>query len=282
MTTGDSLDGDGGGPIVDDPAERVRVDEAEWVRRSVWLGRAISICAVIATVVTLILVQRFGQTYRDGLEVTTQSAELVVDSVEPARLLAEDLASLADALAEGIEATRTLFATTSETLAAIGEASSTNIADSAEGAASVADDLAGWLETIERFIPGNSDSVAEALRTFADGLEPVAEQLRTLGNQLETSAQQLEQADATLDQLALSVADVAAGIDELMPVFDELEATANDLEQRANDASDRVAGDLWLLRLVVVVLGVALTLAGIAVERFAVHLAESSAFVSTA
>lgn len=256
------------------------IGEAQWIHRTILLGRLIVVSAVVATVLTLVLVERFGTTYQDGLDVTTESAELVVDSIEPVRILAADLSELADALAAGIEETRAVVATTSDTLAALSEASMSNFADIADGAAGVADDLAGVLEAIERFVPGDTQSVAEELRILADGLEPVADQLRSLGIQLETASQQLDAADATLERLSVSVAEVARGIDQLEPTLDRLEATANDLVERANDASDKVGLNQWLLRLVVVILGVALACAGLAVERFARFLAERSAFVS--
>lgn len=257
------------------------VDETRWVRRTIWLGRAVVACAVVATVGTLILVQRFGRTYEDGLAVTTESAELVADSIGPAQLLAADLSELADALADALDGARLVLATTGDTIDAIGEASSTNLADVADGAAGAADDLAGVLETIERFIPGNSDSVAEELRTLADGLEPVADQLRVLGGQLEAGAAQLDDADSSIERLSVSVAEVSAGIDQLAPTFDRLEVAAADLALRAEEATDRVGADLWLLRVIVVVLGLAVAFAGLAIERFARHLAERSPLVST-
>jgi methyl-accepting chemotaxis protein len=254
--------------------------EARWTHRSIWLGRGIVVCAVVATLVTLVLVERFATTYQDGLDVTTESAELVAESVEPAQILAADLSELADSLVAGIDETRAVVATTGDTLGALGDASTTNLADTADGAAGVADDLAGVLETIERFIPGDTDSVAEELRTLADGLEPVADQLRELGGRLQSGSDQLTDADATLERLSVSVAEVARGLDRLGPTFAELEATSADLAERAQDASDRVDVDLWLLRLVVIVLGVALACAGLAIERFARHLAQGSASVA--
>lgn len=253
--------------------------EAQWVRRSIWLGRTIVVCAVIATVATLVVVERFGQTYEDGLAVTSESAELVADAVVPLQLLAGDLQELAESLEQGIEGARTVLATTGDTVDAIGVASATNLADTARGAAGVADDLAGVIETIERFIPGNTQSAAEELRTLADGLEPVADQLADLGAQLQTGAAELAEADATLVALSASVADVANGIDQLTPTLERLESTAIDLVERAQDANDRVGVDLWLVRIVVVVLGVALVCAGLAIERFARHLELTSAFV---
>jgi methyl-accepting chemotaxis protein len=252
-----------------------------WIRRSRWLGRVIVVCAVVATVVMLVLVQRIGRTYEDGLEVTAQSAHLVSDSVEPARVIAEDLAELTDAVAAGIDGTREVVATASDTLGAIGDASATNIAESADAAAAVADELAGFLETVERFIPGDRQSVAEELRSFSDGLEPVADQLRSLGDQLTTGAEQLVRADATLGELAISVQEVATGIEQLGPTLDELELTADDLAIRAEEASDRVDTDLWLLRLLVVVLGVALACTGFAIELFARHLGAHTESVRT-
>ena len=253
------------------------IDDGGWTRRSVLVGRVIAIAAVVATVIALVLIERLGTTYEDGLAVTEDSAQLVVESVEPAKTLADDLSMLANELASGLEASRGLVATTASTLDSVGAASSENLADSADAAAAAADDLASVLETIERFIPGDTQSAAEELRAFADGLEPVAEQLRTLGGQLQTGAMQLEDADATIADLAAAVQSVASDIAELQPAFDDLEVTAEQLAERATDATDRVSLDRWLVRLFVVLLGAALALAGVAVERVARRLGALSA-----
>ena len=86
--------------------------------------------------------------------------------------------------------------------AQLGEAARTNLADSVEGTAQIADRVADVIEGIERFIPGNSDSLAEELRTVSDGLEPVPEQLRTLGDQLVVGSDDLQASMVTLDALS--------------------------------------------------------------------------------
>lgn len=251
------------------------VNDGTWTQRSVFVGRVITITAALAAVVALVLVERLGTTYEDGLAVTEESALLVSDAVGPVKALAGDLSTLAAELAAGLEATRGLAATTGSTLDSVGEASSANLAESAEAAAAVADDLAGVLETIERLIPGDTESVAEELRAFADGLEPVADQLRTLGGQLQAGATQLEEADTTLADLAAGMTSVSSGIQELGPAVDELEVTAEQLAERAGQATDRVELDRWLVRVFVILLGAALAFTGVAVERVARRLGDS-------
>ena len=71
-----------------------------------------------------------------------------------------------------------------------------------DGLAGISDRLAGFVEAIERLIPGDSESLAEDLRVLADGLEPLSEQLVVLGDQLTTAADELAAADPALEALA--------------------------------------------------------------------------------
>lgn len=243
-------------------------DSVRWARTMSAVGRAVVVTAVLATVVALVLVQRLSATYRDGLTVTEASAELVTDSIEPIRALADDLAGLAVTLVDGLELAQSVVASAEATLADLGTASATNLSETATAAADIADRLAAALETIERFIPGDSDSIAEELRVFADGLEPVAEQLETLGEELSAASTDLGASQVTLGELAVQVDVIATDIDGLGPAFDSLDATAADVRVRADAASDRVELDLWLGRILIVAVGVLFAAIGIIADRF--------------
>ncbi len=162
----------------------------------------IGLVAVAAFVaVGLVLVQRVGKTYEDGLEVAADSAALAVDAAEPLASMTDNLIDFARVAETGIEEARSIVASAQVSIAQLGESAATDLAEMAEGLASVADDIAGVIETIERFIPGDPQSAAEDLRQIADGLEPVPDDLRTLGAQLQETATELEAVDPTLAEL---------------------------------------------------------------------------------
>jgi hypothetical protein len=243
-------------------------DPQRWAKTMAALGRVVVVTAAVATVAALVLVERLSVTYRDGLTVTEASAALVTDSVDPIRTLADDLAELAATMVEGLELADSLVANAEATLADLGTASVTNLSDAATAAADIADRLAATFETIERFIPGDKDSIAEELRAFADGLEPVAEQLRTIGDQLTIAATDLGNSRATLAQLAEQIDVIATDIGGLGPTFDALDAAAEDLQARADAASDRIDFDLWLGRILIVAVGAVFAAVGIIADRF--------------
>ncbi len=237
------------------------------------LGRVIVAIAAVATVAALVLVERVGQTYEDGLYVTQQSGVLVADAIAPVEVLAQDVGALSATFADGLEGARDVLATTQAVLDQVGVASATNIADSAQALAEMSDRLAKKFELIERLIPGNTQSIAEEFRAFSDGIEPLADQLRTLGAELQTAADQLDATDAAIADLAARVDAIATDIEALLPNFEALGATATELQRAATAASDRLGLDLWLLRILVIVGGVAFAVIGIVTDRLARALA---------
>jgi methyl-accepting chemotaxis protein len=255
------------------PSSPNPADLARWTARITLLGRVIVVCAIVGTIAALVLVERMQQTFEGALTVTEQSADLVADAVEPVRALAEDLAALAVTVAEGLDATEDLLATSQAVLDDVGLAAATNLAEITDAAADVADRLARQLERIERLIPGDSQSVAEELRALSDGLQPVADQLRTLGEQLQTAADELDGAITAVVDLAARVEAIADHIDELGPTLDALSATATDLQDRAATASDRLGLDMWLMRVLVLVAGVGFAAFGLLTQRLATVLA---------
>ena len=239
-----------------------------WAKTITVLGRVVVVTAVVATIAALVLVQRLSATYRDGLVVTEASAALVTDSVVPIRALADELSGLAATLADGLAAAESAVDTTATVIADIGDASRSNLAESATAASDVSERLAGTLETIEAFIPGNRNSIAEELRAFSDGLDPVAEQLRTVGDELSTLAVELDESRTTLAELATQVGVIAEAIEALGPSFDALDATATDLREQAAAASARIGLDLFFGRVLIVALGVVFVAIGVIADRF--------------
>jgi uncharacterized protein YoxC len=188
-------------------------------------------------------------------------------ATDPATGLTTDLADLTRSVDDTLQAVRSLAETAGTSTGQLGEAARTNLADSVEGTAQIADRVADVIEGIERFIPGNSDSLAEELRTVSDGLEPVPEQLRTLGDQLIVGSDDLQASLVTLDALSRRIEAIAAGIEDTADAIDDLPAVARALEASAREARDRVTVDLWLFRIAVVLAGAAVFLVALALQR---------------
>lgn len=233
-------------------------------------------------VLALFLVERVGDTYRDGLEVTADGATVASLSATNAESLAGDLVELIETSSTTLDEARDLVLSASVTTSELGAAFGTNIADAVTGTSSIADRLASLIEAIERFIPGDSDSLAEDLRTLSDGLEPVPAQLRTLGERLSTSSTQLEDAAGTLAELVTQLDGVATSVDAARDRLVEVQRLSADVSRRAERALDRSDSDLWLVRLLVVVIGAGTIGAAIAARRALDLLASSSTPAVTA
>ena len=216
---------------------------------------------VVAVVLGLVLVQRVGTTYRDGLDVAAESARLLGDAAGPIDQMTTDLVAFAGTAGTGITDARALLQSAATSLDDLGAASRDDLAVTTEGLASLADRVAGVLETIEDFIPGDRDSTAEDLRKIADGLEPVPAELRDLGTQLQQTATELRDADPTLAAVAASVADLGADLEQLAPSIAELgTAAGRPRRARRRGARPRRPRPLAGRALVVVLLGAVLAI----------------------
>jgi hypothetical protein len=97
---------------------------------------AVSALAIIGTVLGLLLVQRIGTTYRDGLEVARDSALVASTSTASVERLAADVSKLAASAATSLEQATTVVDSAAESAADIGTAFGTNVADALDGTAS--------------------------------------------------------------------------------------------------------------------------------------------------
>lgn len=228
---------------------------------------SVAVLAAIGTVLGLLLVQRVGTTYRDGLAATADGADVAALGAASAEVLAGDIVDLADAAGASIDEAREFVVIAAGTTSDLGGALGTNIADGVSGTSSIADDLATLIESIERFIPGDRDSLAEDLRLLADGLAPVPDQLRSLGVELDSSAVSLEAAADTLTDIGVQLDQVELSIGEARLALVEVEELSADVAERSRRALDRSGTDLWLVRLLVLVLGLGTAGAALAAHR---------------
>lgn len=215
-----------------------------------------ALVAVLATGLGLVLVERVGATYRDGLDVTVDAAQVTSVGISSARALAEEVAGLAANTALVVDQASDVVRDSADVTADLAVALQSNLAGGVDGTAGVADDLARFIEVVERLIPGNRDSLAEDLRRVADGLAPLPDQLRVLGQRLDATSDRLADVAPAIDTAAIRVDDVSRRLIDALSTLDEAALLAEQTAQRALDARDRADGDLWIARaLVVLIIG---------------------------
>ena len=165
---------------------------------------------------------------------------------------------------------------TTDVTADLATALQTNLAGGVDGTAGVADDLARFVEVVERFIPGNRDSLAEDLRRVADGLAPLPNQLRVLGQRLGATSNQLEDVAPAIDAAARRVDEVSRRLVDALSTLDDAAVLAEQTAQRARDARDRAGGDLWIARALVVLVAGAFWLLAVTGTRTGQSLSDAT------
>jgi hypothetical protein len=229
---------------------------------------------VVATVAGLVLVQRLEQRLRDTLVVAGEALDTAEAVIDPAQRLAADLgiltAQVRSLTANGADLAATATLATRDVAAALGG----NLRDSVTNAASVADRTAGFVERVERFIPGDAaPSLADDLRGLAEGLEPVPQQLLDLSARLATAATSLDRAAADLDAADPALTDLVADIEAAEAALAAVPLRIEDTRASLEAAESGLGGDAWVLRILLVAAGLAGVVALVAVERLVVTLA---------
>jgi methyl-accepting chemotaxis protein len=227
-----------------------------------WLPTVVIVAGVLSMLIGLVVVDQLGDRTRNIIDITVDGAEVVEAAADPIAGLPADVAALAEGVATSLAAVRDVADTAGVTAGALGEALGTNVASIATSTASVADRVADVIETIERFVPGDVESLGEELRQVSDNLEPVAGQLGELAVQLESGVGDIESAAETIEALEARLSVVAGQLAAASEAVQDLPSIAADIRFEAEDAREDLAGTLWLFRLLVVVTGAAVVAIG--------------------
>lgn len=235
--------------------------------------RIFAIAVMVAAILSAIVAERTLASVSDGLHVADTATVAAAAAVGPAGQLADDLSSLADSLAQGTKAAARLADTASTSTGQVAIAAQDNLATTLDGLAKTANRLATATERIERLIPGDAKpSAADELRDVADGLEPTADQLRDIGTQLDTASSDLADIADQLETSAKDVAAIGADIDEAKATIDTLPGLVAEVQTSVDRTQDRLATDLWLIRLLIVALTFAVLSAAYTADRALVAL----------
>jgi DNA repair ATPase RecN len=215
--------------------------------------RIFAAVAVVGAVVALVIGERAANQVERGLAIASDAAQAAAEASEPAESIAAELANLTATVATATADAREVAAASAVALDRVGLASTTNIADTLDGAADAANRLASAVEQIERFIPGNQQpSAADELRAVADGLEPVPGQLRSLGNDLITAADRIEVVNADLEAVETRLTTIAERVEDARDTIGGLPPLVASIERQIDAVESSMTLDRWLARLGIV------------------------------
>jgi ABC-type transporter Mla subunit MlaD len=244
----------------------------------------VMVAAALGLVIGLIVVQQLGARTRNVLAIAADAAVLAEAAADPIAMLPGDVAQVAAGVSSTLSAVRDITGTASTTTASLADALDSNVATTATATAAVADRVASVLETIERFIPGDVESLAEELRAASDGLAPVPGQLGAIAEELRSGAADLDAAIPRIETLEEQLAQVNDRLDDASRAVADLPALAAEVRREVADARNDLNGTLWLLRALVVLAALATAaigwclrlLVGVAAYRQAAELTPTS------
>ncbi|HSL58502.1 MAG TPA: hypothetical protein VK866_11720 [Acidimicrobiales bacterium] len=237
------------------------------VQRARLVARVAMVAAALGAVAGLILVDRTGDTYDEALTITVQAARVGAEAADPVSGLAAQVSTLGQVGVVGLDDAAGLLDTAAGSADELAVVLGEDLPLAIEGTQRIADRVAGVFETIERFIPGNSESAAEDLRDISDGLESVPGDLRGLGADLSQVSAELASAARTLDAAGIALEAASAEVDEVVLAIAELPDLFDQLERSAVAARDDLGSDRWWWRLVVVAAAVSVGGLALAVDR---------------
>jgi hypothetical protein len=215
----------------------------------------VTVGSLVGGLLALVLMETFRTTYEDGLEIAAETAIVAGELADPVSGIVADVQELTRVAQDGLVDVVALVENAAVTADEVGTAAQTNLADSLDGLAQMTRRIADFVERVERFIPGQSDSLAEDLDLVAAGLEPAGDQLRGLGDSLVEGGASLEATAAALADTAVVLEGVERDLEATAASITGLPALAADLEERATELQDQLWLQLWLLRLLIVAVG---------------------------
>lgn len=237
-----------------------------WLAARVLLA-VVAVLALVGAFVGVAVLNRVSTTYEVALALTRDTADAAADASNSAVDIANGVSELGAGASTTLTATQQVLDSAATAADGVGTALSTNVADAVSGSASIANRLARFVEMIERFIPGNSQSLAEDLRTFANGIEPVPDQLRTLGTQLATTADEIEAASASLGPVSQQLQTTAADLASATADIEQAAKVANEIAARAQAELDASNSTFTLAKVLLFVFGLVIAFACVAGER---------------
>ncbi len=273
-------------------ARLIRVRRAVVNRRS--LGRAIMIAAVVAAVTCLIGIVVAWQFVGD-LAHTTRSSLVIVgdtlDTVDDTLDVADSVIQSVDGGIETVQQSLTTMATAvengAETLDVVADLTA-NLAPNLEqidrglgGLQSTVDVVDGVLQQLSD-LPFGPDydpetGLASSVQALRDDLQPITEDLANASPSLRELAASSDEALDRLDELAADLDSLGESLSESRELIERYRQSTADAAALAAGTVDDLDRDVWLSRVLIVILGVAIAVGQIAPFRIGRELARTPA-----
>jgi methyl-accepting chemotaxis protein len=259
-------------------------------RRS--LGKAIMVAAVVACVTALIGVVVAWRLVGDLSHTTQSSLVIVSDTLATVDDTLELADSIIDTVDDGIETVGNSLSTISSTVEDGGATLdvfadlTSNLAPSLERIDSGLGGLQSTVGVVDDFLrqvsaaPFGPDynvetGLASSVQAVRDDLRPIADDLEGASGTLNRLASSSDDVIARLDELAQDLGDIDRSLDESRDLIERYRRSTAEAAALTAATLDDLDRDVWLSRLLIVVLGVAIAVGQLAPFHIGRELARS-------
>jgi hypothetical protein len=259
-------------------------------RRS--LGKAIMVAAVVACVTALIGVVVAWRLVGDLSDTTESSLVIVSDTLATVDDTLELADSIIDTVDDGIETVGNSLSTISSTVEDGGATLdvfanlTSNLGPSLERIDSGLGGLQSTVGVVDDFLRQLSEApfgpdynvetgLASSVQAVRDDLRPIVDDLEGASGPLSGLASSSDDVIARLDELAQDLENIARSLDESRLLIERYRRSTAEAAVLTTATQDNLDRDVWLSRLLIVVLGVAIAVGQIAPFHIGRELARS-------
>jgi methyl-accepting chemotaxis protein len=293
------MSGDGE-PVAPTPADAsavgrvrlARMRRAVLNRRS--LGRAIMVAAVVAAVTCLVgivvawqLVGDLAHTTKSSLVIVGDTLETVDDTLDVADSVIQSVDGGIETVQESLTTMATALENGGATLDVVADLTA-NLGPNLEqidrglgGLQSTVDVVDGVLQQLSD-LPFGPDydpdtGLAASVQAVREDLEPITEDLANASGPLRELAASSDEALDRLDDVAADLDSIAESLSESRELIERYRQSTADVAALAAGTVDNLDRDVWLSRVLILILGVAIAVGQIAPFRIGRELARTPA-----
>jgi methyl-accepting chemotaxis protein len=259
-------------------------------RRS--MGRAVMVAAVVAAITCLIgivvawqLVGDLGRTTRSSLVIASDTLVTVDDTLDVAESVIESVEGGIGTVQDSLTTLTTAVDDGSTTLGVVSDLTA-DLAPNVERIASALGGLESAAGTVDGVLQQLSDlpfgpdydpeaGLASQVQLVRDDLQPIAEDLTNASDTLSGLAASSDDVIARLDELSADLDDIERSLADSGELLERYRRTTADALALATTTSEDLDRDIWLSRILIVVLGLAIAVGQVAPFRIGRELARS-------
>jgi methyl-accepting chemotaxis protein len=256
------------------------------------LGRTIMVAAVVAAVTCLVgivvawrLVGELAHTTRSTLVIVGDTLVTVDDTLDVAASVIESVDGGIGTIQESLDTMATTVDNGAATLTALAELTD-NLAPNLEQVDNGLGNLQSAVDVVDGVLRQLSDlplgpdydpetGLAASVQAVRDDLQPIADDLTNASSTLSELASSSGEVIERLDALAGDLDDIDRSLDESRALIDRYRQSTSDASALAAGTKEDLDRDVWLSRVLIVVLGLAIAVGQIAPFRIGRELART-------